>query len=125
MAWSPTRASPAPCSRLLTSGPVRASRKTLSADGPPPWGRVGPSRKPPSAAGPLPGGTANRGLVIRVGDTVRRPAAPCWPATHALLAHLHSVGFDAAPRVLAAGPTTELLTYVHGRAAVHVGQQFG
>jgi Phosphotransferase enzyme family len=79
---------------------VRASRKTLSADG------------------PLPGGTANRGLVIRVGDTVRRPAAPCWPATHALLAHLHSVGFDGAPRVLAAGPTTELLTYVHGRAAV-------
>lgn len=100
MAWSPTRASPAPCSRLLTSGPVRASRKTLSADG------------------PLPGGTANRGLVIRVGDTVARPAAPCWPATHALLAHLNSVGFDGAPRVLAAGPTTELLTYVHGRAAV-------
>src|SRR3984885_4295333 len=99
MAWSPTRASPAPCSRL-TSGPVRASRKTLSADG------------------PLAGGTANRGLVIRVGETVRRPAAPCWPATHALLAHLHSVGFDGAPRVLAAGPTTELLTYVHGRAAV-------
>src|SRR6204780_2960586 len=100
MAWSPTRASPAPCSRLLTSGPVRASGKTLSADG------------------PLPGGTANRGLVIRVGDTVRRPAAPCWPATHALLAHLHSVGFDGAPRVLAAGPTTDLLTYVHGRPAV-------
>jgi hypothetical protein len=83
---------------LLTTGPDRASRKTLY--------------------GPLPGGTANRGLVIRVGDTVRRPAAPCWPATHALLAHLHSVGFDGAPRVLAAGPANELLTYVHGRAAV-------
>jgi hypothetical protein len=85
---------------LLTSGPARASRSTASADG------------------PLPGGTANRGLVIRVGDTVRRPTAPCWPATHALLAHLDSVGFDGAPRVLAAGATTELLTYVHGRAAV-------
>jgi hypothetical protein len=85
---------------LLTSGPARARRKTVSADG------------------PLPGGTANRGLVIRVGDTVRRPTAPCWPATHALLAHLNSVGFDGAPRVLAAGAATELLTYVHGRAAV-------
>jgi hypothetical protein len=83
---------------LLTSRPERASRKT-------PYG-------------PLPGGTANRGLVIRVGDTVRRPTAPCWPATHALLAHLESVGFDGAPRVLAADPTTELLTYVPGRAAV-------
>ena len=56
------------------------------------------------ADGPLPGGTANRGLVIRVGDTVRRPTAPCWRATHALLAHLAAVGFDGAPRVLAAGP---------------------
>src|SRR5580693_9646969 len=100
MAWSPTRASPAPCSRLLTSGPVRASRKTLSADG------------------PLSGGTANRGLVIRVGDTVLRPAAPCRPATHALLAHLAAVGFDGAPRVLAVGPFTETLTYIDGHAAV-------
>src|ERR1700678_4575096 len=100
MAWSPTRASPAPCSRLLTSGPVRASRKTLSADG------------------PLPGGTANRGLVVRVGDTVRRPTAPCWLATHALLAHLAKVGFDGAPRVLAADATIETLTYIDGQAAV-------
>src|SRR5580700_1711821 len=98
MAWSPTRASPAPCSVLLTSGPVRASRK--------------------APYGPLPGATANRGLVIRVGDTVRRPTAPCWPATHALLAHLASVGFDGAPRVLAADSSTEVLTYIHGQAAV-------
>jgi len=67
---------------------------------------------------PLPGATANRGLVIRVGDTVHRPAAPCWRATHALLAHLAAVGFDGAPRVLAASPTTEVLTYMHGQAAV-------
>jgi Phosphotransferase enzyme family len=99
MAWSPTRASPGPCSAGLTSDPARASR-TLCADG------------------PLPGATANRGLVIRIGDTVRRPTAPCWPAIHALLAHLDAVGFDGAPRVLAADSTTELLTYVHGRAAV-------
>jgi Phosphotransferase enzyme family len=70
------------------------------------------------AMDPLPGATANRGLVIRVGDTVRRPTAPCWPATHALLAHLASVGFEGAPRVLAADSSTELLTYIHGQAAV-------
>ena len=69
---------------------------------------------------PLPGGTANRGLVVRVGDTVRRPTAPCWPATHALLAHLSKVGFDGAPRVLAAGPATETLTYIDGQAAARV-----
>jgi hypothetical protein len=66
----------------------------------------------------LPGGTANRGLVVRVGDTVVRPTAPCWPATHALLAHLAEAGFDGAPRVLAAGPVTETLTYIDGQAAV-------
>jgi len=67
---------------------------------------------------PLSGGTANRGRVVRVGDTVVRPAAPCWPATHALLGHLATVGFDGAPQVLAAGPMTETLTYIAGRAAV-------
>jgi hypothetical protein len=66
----------------------------------------------------LSGGTANRGRVVRVGDTVVRPAAPCWPATHALLNHLAAAGFDGAPRVLAAGPVTETLTYIAGRAAV-------
>ncbi len=67
---------------------------------------------------PLPGGTANRGLVIRVGSAVLRPTAPCWRATHALLAHLSASGFDGAPRVLAAGPRTETLTYIDGRAGV-------
>src|SRR5690242_11886196 len=66
----------------------------------------------------LPGATANRGLVVRVGDTVLRPTAPCWRATHALLAHLCAAGCDGAPRVLAATPTTEMLTYIDGQAAV-------
>jgi hypothetical protein len=66
----------------------------------------------------LSGGTANRGRVVRVGDTVMRPTAPCWPATHALLDHLAAGGFDGAPRVLAAGPVTETLSYIAGRAAV-------
>ena len=73
----------------------------------------------PSPGGqPLSGGTANRGLVVRVGDTVLRPTAPCWRATHALLGHLSATGFDGAPRVLAVGPVTETLTYIEGRAAV-------
>ena len=76
------------------------------------------NRPPLSPPRPLPGGTANRGLVVRVGDTVVRPTAPCRPATHALLDHLSKVGFDGAPRVLAAGPVTETLTYIDGQAAV-------
>jgi hypothetical protein len=49
---------------------------------------------------------------------VMRPTAPFKAATHALLAHLDAVGFDGAPRVLAADPVTETLTYIAGRAAV-------
>ena len=70
------------------------------------------------AAIPLPGATAHRGLVVRVGDTVLRPAAPCWRATHALLAHLAAAGFDGAPRALAVNAGTETLTYMEGQAAV-------
>jgi Phosphotransferase enzyme family len=66
----------------------------------------------------LSGGAANRGRVVRVGDAVVRPAAPFRAATHALLAHLEAVGFEGAPRVLAAGQVTETLTYLAGRAAV-------
>jgi len=66
----------------------------------------------------LPGGTANHGLVVRVGDTVVRPAPPFRKATHALLAHLRAAGFDGAPLVLQAGPGTETLTYIAGDAAV-------
>jgi hypothetical protein len=66
----------------------------------------------------MPGGAANRGLVVRVGDAVVRPIAPCWQATHALLTHLSAAGFDGAPRVLFADGDTEVLTYVEGQAAV-------
>jgi Ser/Thr protein kinase RdoA (MazF antagonist) len=48
---------------------------------------------------PLAGGNVSAG-VVRVGDTVRRPAGPWTPAVHALLAHLHAVGFRGAPRAL-------------------------
>jgi hypothetical protein len=48
---------------------------------------------------PLDGGNVTAGLV-RAGDTVRRPAGPWTPTVHALLVHLHDVGFDGAPRSL-------------------------
>ena len=39
---------------------------------------------------PLVGGTNNRGLVVRQGDTVRRPLRVTSQAVHALLAYLDS-----------------------------------
>lgn len=38
--------------------------------------------------------------VVRVGNTVRRPAGPWTEAVDAFLAHLHAVGFTGAPRPL-------------------------
>ena len=46
---------------------------------------------------PLSGGNATRG-VVRVGDTVRRPATPASAAVDALLRHLNEVGYLGAPR---------------------------
>ena len=40
----------------------------------------------------LHGGDIN--LVVRIGDTVRRPLGPWSPAVHALLQHFEAVGFD-------------------------------
>ena len=44
----------------------------------------------------LPGGINE---VVRIGDTVRRPAGPWSPNVHALLRHLE--GFPGVPRVVA------------------------
>ncbi|MFH9297272.1 phosphotransferase enzyme family protein [Streptomyces sp. NPDC017520] len=63
---------------------------------------------------PLPGGNVSDG-VVRVGDTVRRPAGPWTPAVHALLTHLHEVGFKAAPRPLGLDDRgREVLTFMPG-----------
>jgi Ser/Thr protein kinase RdoA (MazF antagonist) len=68
---------------------------------------------------PLVGGTANRGRVVRAGDTVRRPMRPASPATHALLRHLEAVGFGGAPRLLGVDDRgREVLTYIDGEAVV-------
>jgi hypothetical protein len=48
----------------------------------------------------LAGGIANLGKVVRVGDTVRRPASAFTGSIVALLQHLHDVGFDHVPRPL-------------------------
>jgi len=65
----------------------------------------------------LVGGTANRGRVVRIGDTVHRPLRPTSPATHALLRHLDEVGFAGAPRFLGVDEQgREVLSYVRGTA---------
>lgn len=56
--------------------------------------------RPPAVgedATPLVGGNVAAG-VVRVGDTVRKPAGPQTPAVHAVLEHLADVGFRHAPR---------------------------
>ena len=66
---------------------------------------------------PLAGGIANRGLIVRVGDTVRRPQRPTGAATHALLRHLEERGFDGAPRFLGIDEKgREVLTFIPGDA---------
>lgn len=65
----------------------------------------------------LVGGITNRGRVVRVGDTVRRPQRATSPATHALLRHLADEGFSGAPRFLGVDEQgREVLSYVPGTA---------
>jgi hypothetical protein len=67
----------------------------------------------------LVGGIANRGQVVRVGDTVRRPQRATSPAIHALLRHLADVGFAGAPRFLDVDDQgREVLSYVPGTAVM-------
>jgi hypothetical protein len=66
---------------------------------------------------PLLGGTANRGQVVRIGNTVRRPQRRTSPATHALLCHLTEIGFDGAPRFIGIdAQQREVLSYIPGTA---------
>lgn len=66
----------------------------------------------------LEGGVSNRGLVVRIGNTVCRPQSAASPAVHAVLRHLEDVGFDGAPRFLGVDEQgREVLSYVEGEAA--------
>ncbi|MGW3297761.1 aminoglycoside phosphotransferase family protein [Streptomyces xiamenensis] len=55
--------------------------------------------------------------VVRVGNTVRRPAQPWTPAVHALLRYLEEVGFPYSPRVRGLDDEgREILTYLDGES---------
>ncbi len=69
------------------------------------------------------GGTANRGLVVQVGDTVRRPLRASSPATHAVLRHLEEVGFgvglEGSPRLLGIDDRgREVLSFIPGETVL-------
>lgn len=67
----------------------------------------------------LAGGVANQGLVVRVGNTVRRPAGASSERIRALLLHLESVGFVEAPRFLGVDDAgREVLSYIPGEVGV-------
>jgi Ser/Thr protein kinase RdoA (MazF antagonist) len=61
--------------------------------------------------------------VERRGDTVRRGAGNWTPAVHALLRHLHQVGFEGAPRPLGLERDVEILTFVPGGEATHSDEE--
>jgi len=67
---------------------------------------------------PLGGGNVAAG-VVRVGDTVRKPAGFWTPAVDALLAHLRRAGFTGAPRPLGRDDQgRQVLEYVPGPMAM-------
>jgi hypothetical protein len=68
----------------------------------------------------LEGGIANRGLVVRIGDTVRRGAGPWTPAIHALLRHLRARGFDRVPEPLGIDAQgREVISLLPGRVGTY------
>jgi hypothetical protein len=67
---------------------------------------------------PLLGG--NFSASVRIGDTVHRRAGPWTPAVHALLAHLHRVGFGVVPEALGMDDQGRaVLSFIPGE--VHAG----
>jgi Phosphotransferase enzyme family len=67
----------------------------------------------------LAGGIGNGGAVVRVGETVRRPATTYSPLVRAVVTHLEAVGFDRAPRYLGSdGEGRDVFTFVEGDVAV-------
>jgi phosphotransferase family enzyme len=65
---------------------------------------------PPKFAGPTT-------RVVRIGQTVRRPAHRNTAAVQALLKHLEDAGFDGAPRALGVDDEgREMVSFIHGTA---------
>ena len=68
---------------------------------------------------PLPGGMGAGGLVVRVGDTVRRPEVAQTDAVGSFLSHLAAVGFDGAPKPLGRDDRgRSILTWMRGDVAL-------
>ncbi|MEP6476896.1 MAG: phosphotransferase [Actinomycetota bacterium] len=68
---------------------------------------------------PLEGGVAHPGEVVRVGDTVRRPAGPHTASVHALLAYVRARGFDGVPEPLGTDERgREVLSFMPGDVPV-------
>lgn len=64
---------------------------------------------------PLVGGMDPSAGVVRVGDTVRRPAGSSSAAVRSLLLHLEDVGFDGSPRFLGVDDENrDVLTFIEG-----------
>ncbi|MFT3887079.1 MAG: aminoglycoside phosphotransferase family protein [Arachnia sp.] len=56
-------------------------------------------------------------MVVRVGDTVRRPLQPWSASVHELLRHLEDIGFPYTPRVKGIDEEgREVLTYIEGES---------
>lgn len=63
----------------------------------------------------LAGGVGNAGAVVRVGDTVRRPATRYSPLVRRIVQHLEAVGFDRAQRWLGTDEHgRDVYTFVEG-----------
>lgn len=66
----------------------------------------------------LEGGNAS-GVVVRVGQTVRKAAGPQTPAVEAFLSHLEAAGFTGAPRTLGRDDRDRhILEFVPGQLAI-------
>lgn len=66
---------------------------------------------------PLMGGFANMGSVVRVGDTVRRPATPQSAGVHAFLRHLGGAGLPVPEPLGFDDQGREILSYLEGDVA--------
>src|SRR4051794_1438883 len=68
---------------------------------------------------PLAGGIANLGKVVRVGDTVRRPASAFTDPIFALFEHLRAPGFEGVPHALGWDDRGgEVLSFIEGDAPI-------
>jgi hypothetical protein len=81
--------------------------------------RPTPDRRTAGTEIVLAGGVANAGAVVRVGDTVRRPARSTTASVQALFAHLHAAGFDGVPEPLGTDEQgREMLSFIPGDVPV-------